>query len=174
MKSNKFIRPLLIVLLLVFNIGCDQVSKVIVRHQLVWYDRYHLLYHHITLQRVENTGAFLSLGDSLSGPVKMVLLNIFPLIAVLFGVYYLFKKTQLNRASTLAIILIVGGGFGNIYDRIAHGSVTDFIHINFVIFQTGIFNVADTSIMAGTFIILIKALLKKKEEPAIENEAQAE
>lgn len=174
MKSNKFIRPLLIVLILALNIGCDQVSKVIVRHKLEPYDRYTYLHNHFTIQSVENTGAFLSLGDSLSGPVKMILLNILPLIAVLFGVYYLFKKTDLNRASTLAIILIVGGGIGNIYDRIMHGSVTDFLHIDFGIFETGVFNVADMSIMAGTFIILIKALLKKKEEPEVNNEAPAE
>ena len=69
----------------------------------------------------------------------------------------------------IRVILIVGGGFGNIYDRIVHGSVTDFMHINFIIFQTGVFNVADVSIMTGTFILLIQAYIKRKPELAESN-----
>jgi signal peptidase II len=64
----------------------------------------------------------------------------------------------------VAIILIIGGGLGNIYDRIRFGSVTDFAHIDFVIFQTGVFNVADMSIMAGTIMIILHAWFKKKPD----------
>jgi len=164
MKSNKLLRPLLILLVLALNIGCDQLSKAFIRHKMEIYDEYTYVHRHITIQRVENTGAFLSLGDSLKGPVKTILLNVLPLLAVLFGLYYIFAKTNLNRVTLVAIILIVGGGIGNIYDRIVHGSVTDFVHINFVIFQTGVFNVADMSIMAGSLMILFHALFKKKPE----------
>jgi len=37
------------------------------------------------------------------------------------------------------------------------------MHIDFVIFQTGVFNVADMSIMAGMFIILIDSYIKKEK-----------
>jgi signal peptidase II len=43
----------------------------------------------------------------------------------------------------------------NIYDRIQYGSVTDFLHINLGVFQTGIFNMADVSITTGTCMILV-------------------
>jgi len=164
MKLNKFKRPLFIILILALNIGCDQVSKVFVRKHMEVYNEYTYLHNHISIRRVENTGAFLSLGDSLSGPAKTILLNILPLIAVLFGLYYLFAKPNLDKVTVVAVVLIVGGGIGNIFDRIVHGSVTDFLHIDFVIFQTGIFNVADMSIMAGTFMLLLHAWLKKKPE----------
>jgi len=128
------------------------------------FNRFEYLGGHFTLQRVENTGAFLSLGDSLSGPVKYILLNILPTIAILFGLWYIFTKPKLDKITVLAIILIIGGGAGNIYDRVLHGSVTDFMHIGFGALQTGIFNVADMSIMAGTFMILLHAWFKKKPE----------
>jgi signal peptidase II len=166
MKVNRFARTALILLVLGLNIGCDQVSKSIVRHKMNYYDQIGFLHNHITLSKVENTGAFLSLGDSLSGSFKIILLNILPLLAIAFGLVYILTKTNLNRVTLLGIILIIGGGFGNIYDRIVHGSVTDVMHINFVIFQTGVFNVADMSIMAGMFIILIHAYFKQK--PAAE------
>jgi signal peptidase II len=163
MSSKRLIRTLVILLVLGLNIGCDQVSKTIVRNKMEIYDRITYLHRHITFQRVENTGAFLSFGDSLSGPLRMILLNILPLLAVLFGLGYILVKPNINRVTLLGVILIIGGGFGNIYDRIVHGSVTDFMHINFVIFQTGVFNVADMSIMAGMFIVLIHSWVRNRD-----------
>ena len=56
----------------------------------------------------------------------------------------------------------IGGGIGNIYDRLVHGSVTDFMHINFGLFQTGIFNMADVSITTGMFIFLYQSYSRQK------------
>jgi len=87
-----------------------------------------------------------------------------PLIAVVWGLGYILYKTNIPNLRLLGIILIIGGGAGNLYDRIVHGSVTDFMHIDFVIFQTGVFNVADMSIMAGMFIIILDSYINKKKE----------
>ncbi len=164
MNKKVLIRTILILVVLTLNIGCDQVSKTLIRNKIDPYSEYTFLHRHVIIQRVENTGAFLSLGDTLSGPLKIVLLNVFPLVALLFGLYFVLTKTDLNRTVLIGIIMVVGGGAGNLYDRVVHGSVTDFMHINFVIFKTGIFNVADMSIMAGMFMILIHTYFKKKPE----------
>jgi signal peptidase II len=163
MKTNRFLRIILILLILAVIIGCDQATKAIIKHRFEYYDLVTFLHKHIVITRVENSGAFLGLGDSLSGSVRNVFLNILPLLAVLFGLYYIFTKPNLNRVTLAGIILIVGGGIGNIYDRILHGSVTDFLHIDFVIFQTGVFNVADICITTGAAIILIHSFLKKPD-----------
>lgn len=168
MRSKRLIRICFILFILGLNIGCDQVSKSMVRNKVRPFEKIGFLYNHITLQHVENTGAFLSMGDNLSGVLRMLLLNVLPLIAVIAGLIYILIKPAIKWVPLLGIIMIIGGGFGNIYDRIARGSVTDFFHINFVIFQTGIFNVADMSIMAGMFIILIYSWTKKQTEPGPE------
>jgi signal peptidase II len=164
MKLNKYARAAVILLILALNIGCDQVTKSLVRKHIYLYSHWGYIHDHVVFTRVENTGAFLSLGDSISGWEKIVFLNVLPLLAVLFGLVYIIVKTKMDQLIVFAIILIIGGGFGNIYDRLRYGSVTDFMHINFVIFQTGVFNVADMSIMAGTFIILLHSWFKKKPE----------
>lgn len=164
MNQSKTNRIILIIVLLAVSIGLDQWTKVLVRHHIDYNDQYAWLHHHITLQRTDNAGAFLSLGDSLSGPMRYILLNILPLLAVLFGLYYVFTKPNINRTTLIAIILIIAGGLGNLYDRMVFGSVTDFAYINFGLFQTGIFNVADMCIMAGTFMIILHAWFKKKPE----------
>jgi len=169
MKINRFLRTTVILLILALNIGCDQVSKVIVRHKLDYYDRIEFLNQHITLTRVENTGAFLSAGDSLSKPFKIIFLNLLPLVAIVFGLFFILTKTSLDRAILFGLILVIGGGIGNLYDRVVHGSVTDFMHINFVIFQTGVFNVADLSITTGVFIMLVHAYLQRKPKTEMNN-----
>ena len=57
---------------------------------------------------------------------------------------------------------LIGGGLGNIFDRALYGSVTDFLHIDFGLFQTGIFNMADVSVMVGVFTILLYSYFFKK------------
>jgi signal peptidase II len=153
--------------LLALCIALDQATKIFIRNHVNYYEEFSHFNHHITIQRVDNTGAFLSLGDSLSGPVRYILLNILPLIAVLFGLYYVFTRPNLNRTNLIAIVLIIAGGLGNLYDRVRFGSVTDFMHIDFVIFQTGVFNVADMFIMAGTITIILHAWFKKKPEEGV-------
>lgn len=152
---------MLILFVLGLNIGCDQVSKSIIRNNLNYYDHISFINDHFALTKIENTGAFLSLGDSFPGPVKFIVLKLLPLLAICFGLWYILNKASLNKTTLFGIVLIIGGGIGNIYDRIVHGSVTDFMHIKFGLFQTGIFNIADVSIMAGMFIVLIHAYFKK-------------
>ncbi|MFI5158359.1 MAG: signal peptidase II [Sphingobacteriales bacterium] len=163
MKSNKFIRASIIIIILAFNIGCDQVSKSIVRKDLPDNKVIGFLSNHVTLEKTENTGAFLSMGDNLGGPIKYVLLMALPSLALLAALVYIIIKTDITKYTLLGIIMVIGGGVGNLYDRVIHGSVTDFMHIDFIIFQTGVFNVADMSIMVGMGIILLDSYLKRKE-----------
>src|SRR5918993_921226 len=158
MKS-RIIRFVLIFTVLVINIGCDQISKNLVRKSVDNYQEISLIKNYVTLTKVENAGAFLSLGDSLPDTLRFVLLTLLPLIVLGFGVGFLFIKNNLPKPVILGFTFVMGGGIGNIYDRLVHGTVTDFLHIDFGIFQTGIFNLADVSIMMGVTIVLIDSIV---------------
>ncbi len=49
------------------------------------------------------------------------------------------------------------------FDRIAYGSVTDFMYVDLGFFATEVFNMADVSIVIGALIVLIHTLLHKKK-----------
>lgn len=157
---------------LAINIGCDQLSKHVVRQQIDTHERISVITHYVTLMKVENEGAFLSLGAALPKTVRFILLSLFPLAVLGFGIGYLFTKTSLTWLSALGFSFVIGGGIGNLYDRLVHGSVTDFLHIDFVIFQTGIFNMADVSIMTGMSMVLIDSFSKKIKPEAIPAEGE--
>lgn len=163
-----FLRSLVIALTLVSNISCDQLSKSLVRTSVQDQEMIPLISNRIKLMRVENKGAFLSLGNSLPPLVRVGLLVFIPTLVLGFGVYFIFRKKDIRPVTLFGICCVLGGGIGNIFDRIMYGSVTDFLHIDFVIFQTGVFNLADVSIMAGVFIVLIDTY---RRNPLNENPA---
>jgi signal peptidase II len=163
MELKKNIRNLLILIFLATNIGCDQISKIIVREKLNYHENISVIDHFITLNKVENTGAFLGFGDSLPRLFFVILMIVLPLIFLGYALFYLLKSKNLSRMSILGISFIIAGGIGNIIDRILFGSVTDFLHFNFVIFQTGIVNMADISVTTGFFIIIYEIGIKKRK-----------
>jgi signal peptidase II len=164
MKIKTTVRIVTILVLLATNIGCDQVSKSIVRRHLAYDERIKIIDDCVTLTRIENSGSFLSLGDSLTNPMRFILLTLFPLLFLAVGVAALFIKTNLTLVNVLGFSFVLGGGIGNIYDRIVHGSVTDFIHIDFGLFQTGVFNMADVSIMTGIVVLFIHSYVRQARE----------
>jgi signal peptidase II len=157
MNIKRILRTIAILAILGSTIGCDQVSKSIARQKIGEFEEISLIYDRLTLMKVENKGAFLSIGHALPEPIKTLLLVVFPVVVLTLAVIYLLTKKGLSNLSILGISFVVGGGIGNIYDRIIYGSVTDFLHIDFVIFQTGIFNMADVSVMTGMVLILLEA-----------------
>ena len=163
MKVNKILRNSLILILLVTNVGCDQFSKCVIRQKLNYNDRISVIDNFITITKVENTGAFLSLGRYLPRIIYKILMIFLPLIILGYALFYLLKSKNLSRLLILGLCLIIGGGLSNIYDRIIYGSVTDFLYFDFVLFHTGVVNMADISITTGFFILIYKFLINRED-----------
>lgn len=162
MNTKKIIRAIVIVMILGSTVGCDQFSKKLVRQKINDYEQIGFLSNYVTITKIENSGAMLSIGQSLPQPAKFIILAILPLFAMGFALVLLLMRHNVPVLSIWGMCFIVGGGIGNIYDRIVYGSVTDFLHIDFVLFETGIFNMADVSIMAGMFLVIIDLCFNRK------------
>jgi signal peptidase II len=161
MKS-RLLRIFLIVSIIFINIGCDQVSKRMVRKNILFYENIGYFNNHLIITKVENTGAFLSVGNGLSRSKRKILLLAIPAVLLALGFIYLLFKSSISKATLTGFSFVIGGGIANIFDRIYYGSVTDFLYIDFGFFHTGVFNLADLSIVIGVLIVLIHSLLRKK------------
>ncbi|MEJ2884147.1 signal peptidase II [Pedobacter sp. GR22-6] len=161
MGRTKVMSKALIVVLILLNVGCDQATKSIARTQLDYHEPVSIIQDRLTLIKVENYGAFLSSGDSLPAAFKFVLLSLLPLLVLLYGLYFLMSRERLDPLFVVGLSFVIGGGAGNLYDRFVHGSVTDFMHMDLFLFQTGVFNVADLSIMSGMCLILWNVYVRK-------------
>ena len=163
----KFSRTAFIIVLIVFNIVIDQISKVIVRAQVIPSSETEILGDYLTLHNVENTGAFLGMGSDFNPTLKLILLLLLPIGVLGYVLYYIIKNKTLDRFSLIGFCCIIGGGIANVYDRIIYGSVTDFLHIDLGgVFRTGIFNVADMSVMLGMGLLLYSSFKTHKKEKA--------
>ncbi len=159
-------RIVLILTLIILNIGCDQISKKMVRNQVEFRSTTEIIGEKFILTNVENAGAFLGMGSELNPIVKTILLLILPIAVLLFVLRYLLTKNDIDNLTVIGLSFIVGGGIGNMYDRILYGSVTDFFHIDLGgIFKTGIFNMADVSVMVGMGFILLAGFVYRKKKP---------
>ncbi|RZJ86405.1 MAG: signal peptidase II [Chryseobacterium sp.] len=167
MKVRERLRLFAILTLILCNIGCDQISKGIVRERVGYHENFKILTDQFTLMKVENTGAFLSVGSSLPYLVKLMLLSLLPVLVICYAVFLLISKRNIPTLIVLGLASVIGGGIGNLYDRIRYGSVTDFLHIDFGVFQTGVFNMADVSIMLGMLLIVI-GLSQKRAQPLMQ------
>jgi len=159
---SKHLDKILIIIILTSIIVCDQVTKSIVRQKVDYGENITVISNFITLTKVENTGAFLSMGNSLPPILYKLLMIAVPLIVIGYATWVMFTDKNLSRSFIAGLCFIIGGGLGNILDRILYSSVTDFLHFDFVIFQTGIVNIADIAVTAGVFILLYELFIKRK------------
>src|SRR6266487_3421659 len=98
MSTPRLVKIFPILAIIIANIGCDQVSKKIVRQNIKPYESIYLLSNYLTVTRVENTGAFLSTGDSLPKAAKNILFSLLPVIALILGSIFIFSKQNMSMS----------------------------------------------------------------------------
>ena len=162
-------RPLKILLFCVISIvfiGCDQVTKELAKAHLK--DKAPVSFYHDTfrLDYVENTGAFLSLGDNWPARTSFWLMNILPLLFLIGLFIYAIRKTATQTLLKIfPLLLIFSGGLGNIIDRMLFNRhVTDFMNAGINSLRTGIFNVADLYVTTGVIMLLVFQWRKTKSD----------
>lgn len=163
MPNKPSIKFAFLLIIVALNLGCDQFSKVIARKNIEPYEQITIIKDRFILTKVENTGAFLSAGSNLPEFVRIGLLTVLPILVLGYGLWFLYSNKHIPRLMQIGVCFLIGGGIGNIYDRIVYGSVTDFLHMDFILFRTGIFNMADVSIMVGIGLLLLQNLMASKK-----------
>ena len=84
-------------------------------------------------------------------------------IAIIIILFYYIKKNKIEKKlDILAFSLIIGGSLGNLIDRIIRGVVIDSFDVKIFDYNFPIFNVADSFIVIGTFLLLITIARKDK------------
>lgn len=112
----------------------------------------------VAIRNTRNTGAAFSLFSGRTVPLTAATAA---LIAVLCA-WLIARPDAQPKWARVGLWLVVGGGLGNLYDRIAYGAVTDFIELLFVRFA--VFNLADIAICAGAILAAIALMIDEKRK----------
>lgn len=156
-------RKLMMLALVALNYACDQWSKGYMRNHVAPESVTELAGPVFLLTRVENTGAFLGLGREWGPWAKRILLNGIPIGLLFFLSYRMLVKSDGDRVMLAGLCCIIGGGLGNLRDRLLLGSVTDFFQLRAGPIHTGIFNMADVSVSLGLGLVLLSYYLNRKQ-----------
>ncbi len=108
----------------------------------------------LNLTLAYNTGAAFSFLSN-SGGWQRWLFSGFSLVMSVILVVWILRSTSLVRMQFLALSLILGGAVGNLIDRFMAGYVIDFIDVYYKNHHWPVFNLADSAICLGAFLIFV-------------------
>ena len=168
-NGKKYLMPFVLTSLVVI---LDQITKAYIVANWpdvgavikdVFDNEFLLIFH------VRNKAIAFSLGDTIPNQFRYVLFVIVPIAVLGFLVWYYFKSPEFTLPQRWAIAGIIGGGIGNIIDRIfREEGVVDFISVKFYglfgMERWPTFNVADSSVVICCIILLITMLTHGDED----------
>ncbi len=128
-------------------VGVDQLTKWLAVIYLqgepsfpLWKDVLHFTY-------VQNPGMAFGMMQN-----NRWVFMVFSTVAIVGLSVYLFRYRPQSRWMQISLALIIGGGIGNMIDRVALGYVIDFI--DFTLIDFAVFNVADSFVCVGAGMMI--------------------
>ena len=137
----------------------DRITKIkIISHQSINNPIY--VNEYLNLELVWNTGIGFGLFN-MEANFLYHLISLLILIIIFFIIFIIIKSSNIEK---FFYSMILGGAFGNFYDRISYYAVPDFIDMHYNNFHWFTFNIADIFISVGIILILTRELIKTNEE----------
>ncbi len=152
-------------LLALFVVLLDRWTKHLAAVRIPLYQHIQVIPGFFRLTHTENTGAAFSLFADSPSHWRTTLLITFSVVAMVVVIALLWKQTKALTISGIALSLILGGAFGNLWDRVARGRVVDFLLVYVKQYQWPVFNLADSAIVVGACLLVIEILFAPKTNP---------
>jgi len=141
------------------TIGCDRVTKHAASSLLAGTPVRSFLADTVRLRYAENPGGFLSVGASLPTVARTAFFTVATGLMLIVIAVFTMRRLD-DRWASLGLVLFVAGGLSNWVDRVARGSVVDFLNLGIGPLRTGVFNVADMAILFGAAIFIVSEMRK--------------
>jgi len=150
---------------IIFNITAvlfilDQILKIIIRSNLNLYEEVKVIKNFFSITYLKNTGAAFSILSNSS----FFLIIISVLFIILISKYIKKEENNLTKLDTYYLGMILGGVFGNLFDRIIHKGVIDYLSFKFFKYYFPVFNFADICITIGILLFFISTVINSKKE----------
>jgi signal peptidase II len=134
----------------------DRLTKVAIQTHLGAFDSTTVIPGFLNIVHVENPGiAFGMLANAPSVWRHVLLIGFSSVVLLAISAMLLRPASQRDSMLRFALAFILGGAFGNLYDRIVNGTVTDFIEVHAGQHYFPAFNVADSAVTVGACLLLL-------------------
>jgi signal peptidase II len=154
MRQFHFLIAFLVVLL-------DRATKWAVARNISLHDGKQVIPGFFRLTHVENRGAAFGLFADSPAEWKIAMLVSFSIVALVVVSALLWRNSHSMTTTGIGLALILGGALGNLWDRLLHGRVVDFLLFYIGQYQWPAFNVADSAIVVGAGLLVVEILFAK-------------
>ncbi len=134
----------------------DRITKNLVTDNVPYGTEFRAIDHLVWITNIHNSGAAFGMAPALA--IFFLLAS----VAVSIGLAVYVVTHQNGLAADAVLGLILGGTVGNGFDRIVHGTVTDFIALHF----WPVFNVADSAVSVGVVLIALGYFVRAQPRAA--------
>ena len=144
--------------------GLDQLTKALIVRSITLQGSREVIPGFFNLTHVRNRGAifgFLSHSDS---RILFIFLTLVSVAALGLVIYYFLKTPVSERLMKISLSLILAGALGNLIDRLFRGHVIDFLDFYVKDWHWPSFNVADSCITVGAFLLIYILIFKRGPE----------
>lgn len=135
----------------------DQVTKFAAAAFLSLHQRMTIIPGFFHLTYVENSGAAWSMLEG-----KMWFFYIISVIALVAMVMFYRNQDQDNAWIQMALVLMIAGTAGNFIDRLCFQYVRDFLDFIILGYDFPVFNIADSALCIGVFLIIADVFMENK------------
>ncbi|EKO3391557.1 signal peptidase II [Vibrio fluvialis] len=141
----------------------DIAIKLVVMNSMGygWENRIEIL-PFFNLLYVHNYGAAFSFLSDQAGWQRWLFTGIaFAVVGLL--VFWMRRLPSSDKWNNMAYALIIGGAVGNVFDRVVHGFVVDYLDFYWGTYHWPAFNLADSAICIGAAMIILDGFRGKKQ-----------
>jgi len=135
-------------------VAVDQATKLLVRAEVPIHGSVPVIPDLFNIVHVRNTGAAFGFLNAVDFPYKAAVVALVATAALIGIALYAARMSSHERLARVGLALILGGAVGNLIDRLALGSVVDFVDVVLGGWHFWAFNVADSAITVGVVAML--------------------
>lgn len=133
----------------------DRITKSLVQGRISPWDGLTVIPGLFNIVHTENPGIAFGLLADLANPWRNIILIGLAILVLLIISAVLLRAAPQNIVLRMGLALVMGGAVGNLFDRIVHGTVTDFVEIHVGEHFFPAFNVADSAITIGACLLIL-------------------
>ncbi len=160
MNSGKIKKVIIGIILLVLIFFLDRITKILILNIVEETGKLDIYVNSfLNLYLVWNKG----IGFGLLSFDQKSTYNVISLLILLINLIIIYLIYNEKSIKTYFFLAILGGSFGNLFDRIYYNAVPDFIDLNYKGYHWFIFNVADIFITLGILCLIFSELLNYKK-----------
>lgn len=141
----------------------DQLIKLYINSSFELFETHGFIPHVLSLTHIRNSGAAWSIMEG-----KTWFLILLPVVMIAAALIYMYRIRGGSRLALISLALVVGGGIGNLIDRIRLHEVIDYLKLE--LFDFPIFNFADMCVVVGAILFCVYMFFfdesdKQQKEP---------